>query len=66
MMHNRHWSANNLYATQNGGAYPFSQDNSSKLAVPLSQQFWDDLIYNHTKVGLKVYLQDWYVYKYGT
>jgi hypothetical protein len=61
MMHNRHWSANNVYATQNGGAYPFWQDNQSGMAIPLSQQFWDDLIANHTKVGLAVYLQDWCV-----
>ncbi len=33
MMHNRHWAANNVYATQNGGAYPFSVDEQTGLSV---------------------------------
>ena len=59
-MHNRHWAANNVYARQNGGDYEFSIDNTTGLAIPLRQRFWDDLIKNKTGAeGLIVYEQDW-------
>ena len=58
-MHNRHWSADNVYATQNGGGYQFELDPFTGLAVPLEQRFWDDLISNKTGAGLAVFEQDW-------
>ena len=41
--HNRWWSANTDYATQNGGDFPFFIDAQGKgdMAVPLTQSFWD-------------------------
>jgi len=37
MMHNRHWSDNNVYAKQNGGNYDFHVE--SPLAIPTDQVF---------------------------
>jgi hypothetical protein len=62
MMHNRMWSDNNVYAKQNGGIYDFAVEGKpSNLAMPLSQDLWDDLISNKTEQGipLTVYEQDW-------
>eukprot|EP00759_Apiculatamorpha_spiralis_P015750 PhF_6_TR22322/c0_g1_i1/m.31596 len=56
-LHNRYWSSDNTYSTQNGGAYPFITD--TQMAVPTSQQFWNDLIKNATLNGMIVYEQDW-------
>ena len=56
-MHNRMWSANNVYAKANGGRYDFIVEKT--LAVPNDQRLWDDLIANKTAVGLVVYEQDW-------
>jgi hypothetical protein len=59
-MHNRMWAAENVYAKQNGGRYDFDVETSNNLAIPLSQSFWDDLLFNATSEwGLVVYEQDW-------
>ena len=57
--HNRYWSDNTDYATQNGGEYEFAIDATSQYAVPLTQAFWDDLMESSKKWGLSVYEQDW-------
>ena len=51
-MHNRYWSDDNVYATQNGGKYEFVIDRSpgSKMAIPTQQKLWDDLMTNKTGV----------------
>lgn len=59
MAHNRWWDPDNVYARTNGGQYEFSIDNTRGGAVPLEQQFWDDLLANTAKWGLRVYEQDW-------
>lgn len=51
------WSADNVYAKQNGGAYDFIVE--SKLAIPNEQRLWDDLMMNASKWGMVVYEQDW-------
>jgi hypothetical protein len=60
-MHNRFWADDNVYAKQNGGKYDFMIDDSTKYAMPLEQDLWDDLIANKTEGGipLSVYEQDW-------
>ena len=45
--HNRHWSKQNVYASFNGGGWPFSR-NDSHLTVPLTQGFWDSFMRNST------------------
>ena len=57
--HNRYWSRNTVYSKANGGDYEFSADINGSYVVPLEQRFWDDLIGNGTKWGLKTYEQDW-------
>ena len=61
--HNRYWSVNTTYATQNGGAWPFFIDASADLnhmAVPLSQDFWVWLLESAVRDwGLTTYEQDW-------
>ena len=56
-LHNRFWAPDNTYSTRNGGAYPFITDILK--AVPISQQFWDDLMRNASLNGMIVYEQDW-------
>jgi hypothetical protein len=73
-MHNRMWSDDNIYATQNGGKYHFhvepqaprgsgqkSGPGESGLSIPDDQQLWDDLMSNKTEneIPLVVYEQDW-------
>ena len=53
MLHNREWSADNVYR----GAYKFAVE--PPLALPLEQRFWDDLMRNTTDWGMVVYEQDW-------
>ena len=57
--HNRFWSSQNVYATQNGGKYVFHLDETTGAAIPLEEQFWTDLFTNSSKWGLRVYEQDW-------
>ena len=57
--HNRYWSSNTTYATFNGGDYAFAPLSNGSFTLPLEQRFWDDLIGNATKWGLKTYEQDW-------
>jgi len=66
MAHNRYWSATTPYAKQNGGKWDFLIDNSTspagelgKLALPVEQAFWDELLLNARRWGLAVYEQDW-------
>jgi hypothetical protein len=52
--HNRYWSANTDYATQNGGAYPFYIDKAGsaaggQMAVPLTADFWEFLLTSSQK-----------------
>jgi hypothetical protein len=53
MLHNREWSADNVYR----GAYEFAVE--PPLALPLEQRFWDDLLQNGSDWGMIVYEQDW-------
>jgi hypothetical protein len=53
MLHNREWSADNVYR----GAYDFAVE--PPLALPLTQNFWDDLLRNASDWGMVVYEQDW-------
>jgi hypothetical protein len=57
--HNRHWSAEAVYARQNGGDYDFIVEPSNKLAIPVEQRFWNDLLQNASAWGMIVYEQDW-------
>lgn len=59
--HNRYWSSDTPYATQNGGKYHFLFDESTKSAVPTEQLFWDSLFGTAVAEswGLRVYEQDW-------
>lgn len=61
--HNRYWSVNTTYATQNGGAWPFfidARDDMNQMAVPLSQDFWVYLLQSAVSDwGLTTYEQDW-------
>jgi len=59
--HNRYWSANTDYAKQNGGKWDFiiEPDSHNGLAFPLQQEFWDWLLADARKWGLKTYEQDW-------
>jgi hypothetical protein len=58
--HNRFWSNETVYATQNGGKFDFIFDVSTGSAVPTQQSFWDFLLGAPTAAwGLRVYEQDW-------
>ena len=41
--HNRYWSTDNVYASQNGGIYHFIIENDTKRALPQDNKFWVDL-----------------------
>ncbi|XP_076448120.1 uncharacterized protein LOC143284887 [Babylonia areolata] len=56
--HNRYWSNDTTYATQNGGRYNFILEHTGK-AVPDDQKFWIDLLTNASHWGLYTYEQDW-------
>ena len=59
-MHNRMWAAETVYAKQNGGGYDFIVEPANNLAIPDSQSFWDDLLFNaSSEWGMIVYEQDW-------
>ena len=65
--HNRWWSAEVSYATQNGGQYNFvTEPKTSTWAVPTDQRFWDDLFFNSSQWGLRVYQQDWLYNEFET
>ncbi|CAD5111385.1 unnamed protein product [Dimorphilus gyrociliatus] len=57
--HNRWFSANNVYAKQNGGKYNFVVERDKDIALPQDETFWKDFFYNATQWGLRMYLQDW-------
>lgn len=59
--HNRYWSNNTDYAKQNGGKWDFilEPDSHGGLAFPLEQAFWDWLLSDARKWGLRTYEQDW-------
>ncbi|KAK7102304.1 hypothetical protein V1264_020541 [Littorina saxatilis] len=57
--HNRFWSNDTVYATQNGGQYNFIVESSTGKAVPNDQRFWNDLMRNASAWGLLTYEQDW-------
>lgn len=59
--HNRYWSANTDYAKQNGGEWDFviERESHGGLAFPLQQEFWDFLLSEARKWGLRTYEQDW-------
>lgn len=59
--HNRWWSNENIYAKQNGGIYDFLIDNQLQIALPIDQQFWNDLFQNASSWGLHTYEQDWLI-----
>ena len=58
MLHNREWAADNVYR----GAYKFAVE--PPLALPLTQNFWDDLLRNASDWGMVVYEQDWLYTEY--
>ena len=65
--HNRWWSAEVDYASQNGGSYGFiTEPHTSTWAVPTEQRFWDDLFFNASAWGLRVYQQDWLYNEFET
>jgi hypothetical protein len=52
--HNRYWSADTSYASQNGGEWQFYIDAPSSpaggsMAVPLQQEFWEWLLTDAAK-----------------
>ena len=59
--HNRYWSNETTYATQNGGPYNFLFNNKSgqwgHIGVPTEQEFWDFLMETSKRWGLVVYEQ---------
>ena len=55
---NRWWCNDTDYAKRNGGQYDFIINDLNGTALPIDEQFWDDLFKNSTAWGLKVYLQD--------
>jgi len=65
--HNRYWSGNTDYASQNGGDYDFYVDSAGSpaggsMALPLESRFWVDLFTNtSTEWGTNgwTYEQDW-------
>ena len=58
--HNRYWGSDTVYATANGGEYPFVVETAQGKALPLSEAFWVDLLRNASdEWGLAVYEQDW-------
>lgn len=57
--HNRMWSSENVYASQNGGDYQFIVEPSNDLAIPVEARFWNDLLANASQWGMIVYEQDW-------
>ena len=65
--HNRYWSGNTDYASQNGGGYDFYVDATGSpaggaMALPLESRFWVDLLTNSSKewgTTLGTYEQDW-------
>lgn len=63
--HNRYWSSDNVYASQNGGKWDFYVDKSGspaggQMAVPLEAAFWEWLLTSSvTEWGLTTYEQDW-------
>jgi hypothetical protein len=62
--HNRYWSSNTDYATQNGGKYTFVIESSSQggqdIGIPNDQTFWDFLLSSSKQQwNLVVYEQDW-------
>ena len=57
--HNRYWSAETVYARQNGGGYEFVLEESTGGAAPAEQRFWDDFLGGRAAWGLRVYEQDW-------
>ena len=58
--HNRYWDGANVYAKFNGGEYDFAPvDERTNFTLPVSQEFWDDLMRNSSQWGLRIYEQDW-------
>lgn len=57
--HNRYWSPDNIYASQNGGDFNFQVDPVHLGAVPDDPTFWQKLFQNAKSWGLSVYEQDW-------
>eukprot|EP01013_Petalomonas_cantuscygni_P008167 TRINITY_DN20876_c0_g1_i1.p1 TRINITY_DN20876_c0_g1~~TRINITY_DN20876_c0_g1_i1.p1 ORF type:complete len:853 (+),score=147.81 TRINITY_DN20876_c0_g1_i1:312-2561(+) len=68
--HNRWWAQDVVYAKQNNLGYDYDflieackssgcEGHFQGTALPLEERFWDDLIRNSTRWGLRVYEQDW-------
>ena len=57
--HNRYWSTKNVYATQNGGGWPFDINESGGAAVPLLVEFCNSFFRNASALigGLGTYEQ---------
>lgn len=59
--HNRYWSYENVYASQNGGDFKFIEDAQyPQGAVPVDKTFWTSLLKPGAQHwALRVYEQDW-------
>eukprot|EP00040_Diaphanoeca_grandis_P033743 m.207342 g.207342 ORF g.207342 m.207342 type:complete len:853 (+) comp32982_c0_seq1:157-2715(+) len=60
--HARAWADDNVYATNNGGKYPFVAGKDLEgqaIGLPLTSEFWDDLFVNAREWGCLQYQQDW-------
>ncbi|KAI3383934.1 hypothetical protein SNEBB_006843 [Seison nebaliae] len=57
--HNKMWSYDVVYASYNGGMFPFFPDKLSGLSLPATQDFWDWLFAYGKKWKLATYEQDW-------
>ena len=55
----RFWSAENVYARENGGAHEFALDRRGGMALPLSAEFWEDIFSRARRWGMVTYEQDW-------
>ncbi|CAG0900286.1 unnamed protein product [Darwinula stevensoni] len=59
LAHNRWFSPETTYATENGGEYEFLIEPENGKALPLERRFWDDLLDEARVWGLVTYEQDW-------
>jgi len=62
--HGKFWSADTVYAKQNGGKWSFIIEDD--MALPLETAFWEELFRSPTEQwGLATYEQDWLPSQFG-
>ncbi|CAG0889291.1 unnamed protein product [Cyprideis torosa] len=59
LAHNRWFSPETTYASQNGGKYDFVIEKENYKAITADQRFWEDLLTDAPLWGLTTYEQDW-------